>query len=87
MDLNAGSLNHSTALVPVCVLWRKHVLNSVYYDIVFSMLMFIHIIYLLQYGIESYPTTMLFNGSIVTEYNGQHNSHGIKQFVQVLCCT
>lgn len=37
-----------------------------------------------NYGVDSYPTTMLFNGSIVTEYNGQHNSYGIRQFVQDL---
>ncbi|XP_039266677.2 dnaJ homolog subfamily C member 10-like isoform X1 [Styela clava] len=37
-----------------------------------------------NYGINSYPTTMLFNGSVVTEYSGQHSSYGIKQFVEDL---
>nr|XP_026691925.1 dnaJ homolog subfamily C member 10 isoform X1 [Ciona intestinalis] len=37
-----------------------------------------------KFKIHSYPTTMLFNQSVVTEYNGQHNSHGILEFVQDL---
>nr|CAB3238821.1 dnaJ homolog subfamily C member 10 [Phallusia mammillata] len=37
-----------------------------------------------EFGIHSYPTTMLFNNSIITEYTGHHNSHGISQFVQDL---
>ncbi|XP_076822365.1 dnaJ homolog subfamily C member 10-like isoform X1 [Clavelina lepadiformis] len=37
-----------------------------------------------EFGINSYPTTKLFNQSKITEYTGNHNSHGILQFVQDL---
>uniref|UniRef100_H2YBN2 DnaJ homolog subfamily C member 10 n=1 Tax=Ciona savignyi TaxID=51511 RepID=H2YBN2_CIOSA len=37
-----------------------------------------------QFNIHSYPTTMLFNQSVVTQYNGHHSSHGILEFVQDL---
>ena len=36
-----------------------------------------------QFGINSYPTTKLFNQTDITEYFGNHDSYGIKEFVEV----
>lgn len=37
-----------------------------------------------MYNINSYPTTMIFNGSSVHEYEGQHSADGILEFIQDL---
>lgn len=37
-----------------------------------------------QYNIQAYPTTVIFNGSSVHEYEGQHSADGILEFIQVL---
>uniref|UniRef100_A0A0F8CC73 DnaJ n=1 Tax=Larimichthys crocea TaxID=215358 RepID=A0A0F8CC73_LARCR len=36
------------------------------------------------YNIQAYPTTVLFNGSSVHEYEGQHSADGILEFIQDL---
>lgn len=36
-----------------------------------------------QYNIQAYPTTVIFNGSSVHEYEGQHSADGILEFIQV----
>lgn len=36
-----------------------------------------------QYNIEAYPTTVIFNGSSVHEYEGRQSADGILEFVQV----
>lgn len=36
-----------------------------------------------QYNIQAYPTTVIFNGSSVHEYEGQHSADGILDFIQV----
>jgi len=36
-----------------------------------------------QYKIQAYPTTVIFNGSSVHEYEGQHSADGILEFIQV----
>nr|XP_061826959.1 dnaJ homolog subfamily C member 10-like [Nerophis lumbriciformis]XP_061826960.1 dnaJ homolog subfamily C member 10-like [Nerophis lumbriciformis]XP_061826961.1 dnaJ homolog subfamily C member 10-like [Nerophis lumbriciformis]XP_061826962.1 dnaJ homolog subfamily C member 10-like [Nerophis lumbriciformis]XP_061826963.1 dnaJ homolog subfamily C member 10-like [Nerophis lumbriciformis] len=36
------------------------------------------------YNIHAYPTTVLFNGSSVHEYEGQHSADGILEFIQDL---
>jgi DnaJ family protein C protein 10 len=36
-----------------------------------------------QYGIRSYPTTMLFNNTIPHNYHGFHRAQDINDFVQV----
>lgn len=38
---------------------------------------------LCQYNIQAYPTTVIFNGSSVHEYEGQHSADGILEFIQV----
>uniref|UniRef100_A0A8C2WR99 DnaJ homolog subfamily C member 10 n=1 Tax=Cyclopterus lumpus TaxID=8103 RepID=A0A8C2WR99_CYCLU len=35
------------------------------------------------YKIQAYPTTVIFNGSSVHEYEGQHSADGILEFIQV----
>lgn len=37
-----------------------------------------------MYNIQSYPTTVIFNGSFVHEYEGQHSADGILEFIQDL---
>ncbi|XP_061697855.1 dnaJ homolog subfamily C member 10 [Syngnathoides biaculeatus] len=37
-----------------------------------------------MYNIEAYPTTVIFNGSSVHEYEGQHSADGILEFIQDL---
>lgn len=39
-----------------------------------------------QYNIQAYPTTVIFNGSSVHEYEGQHSADGILEFIQVWRC-
>ncbi|KAM6955709.1 dnaJ homolog subfamily C member 10 isoform 3-T4 [Lycodopsis pacificus] len=36
------------------------------------------------YNIQAYPTTVIFNGSSVHEYEGQHSADGILEFIQDL---
>lgn len=36
-----------------------------------------------QYNIQAYPTTVIFNGSSVHEYEGHHSADGILEFIQV----
>uniref|UniRef100_A0A8C7YQN5 DnaJ homolog subfamily C member 10 n=1 Tax=Oryzias sinensis TaxID=183150 RepID=A0A8C7YQN5_9TELE len=36
------------------------------------------------YNIQAYPTTVIFNGSSVHEYEGHHSADGILEFIQVL---
>ncbi|XP_072300251.1 dnaJ homolog subfamily C member 10 [Eucyclogobius newberryi] len=40
-----------------------------------------------RYNVQAYPTTMIFNGSSVHEYEGQHSADGILEFIQVLLLT
>uniref|UniRef100_A0A8P4G6C7 DnaJ homolog subfamily C member 10 n=1 Tax=Dicentrarchus labrax TaxID=13489 RepID=A0A8P4G6C7_DICLA len=37
-----------------------------------------------MYNIQAYPTTVIFNGSSVHEYEGQHSADGILEFIQDL---
>uniref|UniRef100_A0A3B4G111 DnaJ homolog subfamily C member 10 n=1 Tax=Pundamilia nyererei TaxID=303518 RepID=A0A3B4G111_9CICH len=37
-----------------------------------------------RYNIQAYPTTVIFNGSSVHEYEGHHSADGILEFIQVL---
>uniref|UniRef100_A0A665TWS4 DnaJ homolog subfamily C member 10 n=1 Tax=Echeneis naucrates TaxID=173247 RepID=A0A665TWS4_ECHNA len=37
-----------------------------------------------MYNIQAYPTTVIFNGSTVHEYEGQHSADGILEFIQDL---
>lgn len=37
-----------------------------------------------QYNVQAYPTTVVFNGSSVHEYEGQHSADGILEFIQDL---
>uniref|UniRef100_A0A7N6AWT4 DnaJ homolog subfamily C member 10 n=1 Tax=Anabas testudineus TaxID=64144 RepID=A0A7N6AWT4_ANATE len=37
-----------------------------------------------MYNIQAYPTTVIFNGSSLHEYEGQHTADGILEFIQVL---
>ncbi|XP_053733003.1 dnaJ homolog subfamily C member 10 [Synchiropus splendidus] len=37
-----------------------------------------------QYNVQAYPTTVIFNGSSVHEYEGQHSADGILEFIQDL---
>ncbi|KAM9343047.1 dnaJ homolog subfamily C member 10 isoform 2-T2 [Pholidichthys leucotaenia] len=37
-----------------------------------------------QYNIQTYPTTVIFNGSSVHEYEGHHSADGILEFIQDL---
>ena len=43
--------------------------------------------FLFQFGIESYPSTYLFNGSSLTPFNGHHHHQAIRTFIQVLHAT
>lgn len=36
-----------------------------------------------QYNIQAYPTTVIFNGSSLHEYEGHHSADGILEFIQV----
>ncbi|MEQ2198695.1 hypothetical protein XENOCAPTIV_016869, partial [Xenoophorus captivus] len=36
------------------------------------------------YNIQAYPTTVVFNGSSVHEYEGHHSADGILEFIQVI---
>lgn len=37
-----------------------------------------------RYNVQAYPTTVIFNGSSVHEYEGQHSADGILEFIQDL---
>lgn len=37
-----------------------------------------------QYNVQAYPTTVIFNGSSVHEYEGQHSADGILEFIKDL---
>ncbi|CAL9689741.1 unnamed protein product [Knipowitschia caucasica] len=37
-----------------------------------------------RYNVQAYPTTVIFNGSSVHEYEGQHSAAGILEFIQDL---
>lgn len=43
-----------------------------------------HSLSLSQYNVQAYPTTVIFNGSSVYEYEGRHSADGILEFIQVL---
>uniref|UniRef100_A0A3B3ZUP4 DnaJ homolog subfamily C member 10 n=1 Tax=Periophthalmus magnuspinnatus TaxID=409849 RepID=A0A3B3ZUP4_9GOBI len=40
-------------------------------------------ILLCVYNVQAYPTTVIFNGSSMHEYEGQHSADGILEFIQV----
>lgn len=42
-----------------------------------------HSFSLLQYNINAYPTTVIFNKSSIHEYEGHHSADGILEFIQV----
>ena len=43
----------------------------------------LYILFLLQYNIRSYPTTILYNQSVPHQFQGHHNAESITEFIQV----
>ena len=39
-----------------------------------------------QYGVRSYPTTILFNNSVPNPYHGHHTANDMGDFIEVYTC-